>query len=774
MKVRLSTTSPTHALLPVADVTDGVITLTDGSMRAVLECPTLAFGLKGELEQRAVATGWGGLLNSLAHPIQVGVMTRGSAAPGTAPAPDGVRGRLEGAQGQLLRELAQRRRTVERRFLLVVPGEPDAGRRKGLPQLLSRQRWSSRHSPSPTAETTLLDQRVRWVTESLRRIDIDPRRLSSGEVSDLFYRALCPQVAEVQPLPREEAGTGWAGMIAPAAFTESPVEVRLGDRLARTLAVTGYPQLLRPAWLEVLLGYDGDLDLSLHICPTPTQAVMSFLNRRVAELASTARIAEEGGRSTDPYRRAALADAEDLQDRLARGEERLFDMSLYATVWADGEEALDAASRRVEELLGSMLVLSRRLLFRMEPGLISSLPLGLDRVGLRRCLPTSVLSATFPFTGNDLGAASGVLYGINPEAKSPVVLDRFALPNHNAVVFATSGAGKSFLVKVELIRSWLSGTRIVVVDPEGEYAPIVQALGGTVIQVRPGVPVAIDPFSVTEGVEGALSARIASLLTLTEILSGGLTPNQRAAAEEALSFAYASHGFTDGGQVGSELPRIADVQAALTRRLEQWTASVRAEVDELALRLERYAHGSASWLFEAKSEPAHPATGAKAYVLAGLPEEDRAPAMFLVLDRIWSELEGNAKPTIVAVDEAWWLMQYPDTARFLQRLAKTARKRHAGLTLISQDVGDVLDNPIGEAVVSNAAVQILMKQAAQAMPRLTALFQLTHAEQSWLLNAQQGEGLLMAMGKRVPFKVIASTEELAVMESDRSAGEQAA
>jgi hypothetical protein len=759
----------------VQAVRDGVITLSDGSMRAVLECPTLAFGLKGEIEQRAVADGWAGLLNSLAHPIQVVVMTRASTQTLSPASSEGIRGRLDHAQLQLVHDMAERRRTLERRFLLVVPGDPAASRTGVLPlSLFSSGQRREAPASQPAAGTDLIQQRVRWVTESLLRIDIDPRPLSSNEVSDLFYRALCPQVADVQPLPRVEAAECWAGVIAPAAFTESPAEVRLGERLARTLAVTGYPQLLKPAWLEVLLGYEGDLDLSLHISPAPTQAVMSFLNRRVAELASTARIAEEQGRSADPYRRAALADAEDLQDRIARGEERLFDLSLYATAWADSEPALDSSTRRVEELLGSMLVRSRRLLFRMEPGLISTMPLGLDKVGLRRCLPTSVLSATFPFTGNDLTATSGVLYGVNPQAKSPVILDRFALPNHNAVVFATSGAGKSFLIKIELVRSWLTGTRIVVVDPEGEYAGIVRALGGTVSAMRPGEAVAINPFAVEEDTEGALSSRVASLLTLTELLAGGLTPNQRAAAEEALSYAYASKGFTDDGARGETPPRLADLQAALTRRLDQWTAPVRSEVEELALRLERYARGSGSWLFEPGSEPGHGDNTAQAYVLSGLPEEDRAPAMFLVLDRIWSELAGNTERTLIAVDEAWWLMQYPDTARFLQRLAKTARKRHAGLTLISQDVGDVLDNPIGEAVVTNAAVQILMKQASQAMPRLSELFQLTRAEKSWLLNAQQGEGLLMAMGKRVPFKVVASAEETAIIEADSQRGREAA
>jgi hypothetical protein len=768
--------APTEQLVPITSVRDGVVTLQDGAVRAVLECPTLAFGLKGEIEQRALADGWGGLLNSLSYPIQVAVMTRASAARvaplGEAAASD-LRGRLEGSHSLLLRGLSEKRRLVERRFLLVVPADaPTDGRRTlGLP-FPARRTAKAPDSQSGGPEE-LLRQRVRWISESLRRIDLDPKPLTASQITNLFHRVLCPEVADVQPLPREEAAEGWAGVTAPAAFKETLAEVRLGDRLARTLAVTGYPQLLRPAWLEAVLGYDGDMDLGLHISPAPTQAVMAFLDRRIAELSSTLRISEEGGGNPDPYRRAALADAVDLQDRLARGEERLFDMSLYLTVWANDELALDLCTRRAEELLGSMLVRSRRLLFRMEPGFISTLPLGLDRVGVRRCLPTSVLAATFPFTGNDLQGKGGLLYGINPDAKSPVVLDRFGLPNHNAVVFATSGAGKSYLVKVELIRASLAGIRVVVVDPEGEYQSVVSGLGGHVLPVRPGEAVAINPFAIDDG-QGSLSARIASLVTLSELLAGGLSATQRAAVEEALSFAYATRGFVEDDPGSADLPpTLADVQGALTRRLDRWSRQVRGEVEDLAMRLERYVSGSGSWLFTSSGAPTSRDEPLRAYILSGLPEEDRAPAMFLVLDQIWSGLAANTEPTLIVVDEAWWLMQYPDTARFLQRLAKTARKRRAGLTLITQDVSDVLANPLGEAVVTNAAVQILMKQAIQAVPGLTSVFQLTPAEQSWLLNAQIGEGLLLAMGKRVPFKAVSSDEEAALIEG-RATKEKAA
>jgi type IV secretory pathway VirB4 component len=345
---------------------------------------------------------------------------------------------------------------------------------------------------------------------------------------------------------------------------------------------------------------------------------------------------------------------------------------------------------------------------------------------------------------------TGLLYGLNTTTRSPVVLDRFALENHNAVVFATSGAGKSYLVKVELARAALAGVRTLVIDPEGEYAKLLGSLGAAIHVVGPGGSSGLDPFALTDGSPGTLSTRIATLTTLIELLVGGTRPQQRATIEASLSALFGRAGFADGGPIaGLRPPGLSDVQQRL---------AAQPGMDQLALRLERFTTGPGNWLFRSNAAIPAPATSA-VYVLAGLPEELRAAAMFVVLDRIWASLGETAELTFVVVDEAWWLMRHPDTAAFLLRLIKTARKRRAGLTLVTQDVGDVLASPDGEPIIANAALQILMKQAPQAMPRLAELFRLTRAEQSWLLGARRGEGLLVARGKRVPFQVVATDEE---------------
>lgn len=753
----MNSTGSTQDLLPVTGIEGAALRLADGGLRAVLECPTLAFGIKGEAEQRAVVDGWASLLNSLQHPIQVLVRTRGLDSWPVADANAGENTRLaelRDSYAGLMGQLTSSRRLVSRRFFVIVPWDASS-----LPSGVGRLlRTRSDKGAGAEDGQAVLDQRVAWVSESLRRIDLEPLRLTGSGLTSLFLQTLCPETATTQPVPSEDKLDDWPGLVAPAAVEERPFDIRIGNFLARVLGISRYPTRLHPGWLGSLQAFEGDVDVSLHVRPSPSQTVMSFLERRVAELSSTVRLAEESGRRADPFRRAALEDVEELQDRLARGEERLFEASLYVALWAEDQSDLDSSTQRLEGLLGARMIHSRRLLFQMEPGLLSALPLGLDRVGLRRSLSTSALAATFPFTGNDLSESRGLLYGLNPTTRSPVVLDRFGLENHNAVVFATSGAGKSYLVKVELMRARLAGIHAQVIDPEGEYASIVEKLGGSVVAVRPGTPVGLDPFAIRDREAGTLTDRISSLLTLLDLLGGGLSSNQKAAAEDAISFAYAARGYADDGDNrGLTPPRLADVQVRLRQRAEAAGGLLNEELDALAIRLERYITGSGSWLFAA-GDPVQDAP-LVAYLLDGLPEEDRAPAMFIVLDHVWRGLGNTAERNLVVLDEAWWLMQYPDTARFLFRLAKTARKRRTGLTLITQDVTDVLESPLGEPLITNSALQILMKQAPQAVPRLAELFRLTPAEQSWLINARPGEGLLLAAGKRVPFEAVASEAE---------------
>lgn len=724
------------ALVPVDALVGSAIRLRGGGLRAVLECPTLAFGIKGDAEQRAVLDGWSALLNSLGHPLQIWIRARAVEPQGLANAGAREGGALRTSYEQLVERLAQTRQVVDRRYLVVVPWDSDRRERAGEASGLEA-----------------LDQRARWVEECLRRIDLAPRRLADLELAELLRTSLDPAAA-IQPIDGGDPLDDIATLIAPAGFAEHAMSLEIGRRHARTLVVVRYPSELQAGWLGALTSLEGDIDVALHIAPSAGVNAMSFLERRIAELSSTIRAAEDRGGRVDPYRRLALGDALALRDQLAQGTERLFDTVLGFTVWSDTADELDVRTRSLEVMLGTRLIHTRRLGFEMRSGLLTTLPLGRPGIRERRVLSTAALAATFPFSGGDLRSREGLLYGVNPLTRSAVVLDRFALENHNAVVFATSGAGKSFLVKVELARALLGGARAIVIDPEGEYSALVGELGGEVIRMKPGAD-GIDPFALADSAPGTLTTRISTITTLVTLLVGELSSAERSAVEEAVALTYSLAGFVDGApQASRSTPTLADVQSHLRTR---------SDLARIVTQLERYVTGPNAWLFRG-SAARTAQDGTVAYALAGLPEEERAAAMFLVLDRIWTGLARNTKPTFVVVDEAWWLMRRPETAAFLYRMVKTARKRRAGLTLVTQDVGDVLAHDDGEAIVTNSAVQILMKQAPQALPRLAELFRLTPAEQTFLLGAERGEALLIAQGRRVPLRVIATDEESRVID----------
>jgi hypothetical protein len=401
-----------RALVPVAGIAAGALRLRGGGLRAVLECPTLAFGIKGDAEQRAVVDGWAALLNSLAHPLQIVIRTREldpAALPAVPAADDPQRAALGAAYRRLIEGLAGERQVLDRRFFVVVPWDPPVARK----------------APSAHDGLAVLDQRLRWVSEALRRLDLEPQRLDDRDIAALLRRTLDPATAR-QPIAADDALVDLPDLVAPAGFAERPGEVSLGGRLARTLAVSRYPARLQPGWLGDLQGFAGDLDLALHIHPSAGPAVMAFLDRRIAELSSTVGLAERQGGRADPYRRAALQDAIELQDRIAQGSERLFDASLYVTVWGRSADELDEATARIESLLGARLVHTRRLLFQMRPALIATFPLGLDQVGVRKILSTTALSATFPFTGSDLSTRTGLLYGLNTATRSPRTTTRWS------------------------------------------------------------------------------------------------------------------------------------------------------------------------------------------------------------------------------------------------------------------------------------------------------------------------------------------------------------
>ncbi|MGH3630697.1 MAG: VirB4 family type IV secretion system protein [Sciscionella sp.] len=549
--------------------------------------------------------------------------------------------------------------------------------------------------------------------------------------------------------------------------------VQVGADWVASFAVVGYPREVHPGWLTPLLSYPGRWDVSLHIEPIDPVTATDQLKKQLARLESGRAHTAEHGRLPDPHVEAATEDAHELAARVARGEGRLFRLGLYLTVHADTEGELQAEVGALRALSASLLLDAKPATYRSLQGWVTaSLPMGLDLLGMTRTLDTAALAAAFPFTSPDLpGPASGtgVLYGISLGGPSLVHWDRFALPNHNAVILGRSGAGKSYLVKLELLRSLYRGVQAVVIDPEDEYARLAHAVGGTHlplgvdgVRLNPlDLPVHTHPDGRATAPADTLTRRALFLHTFLAVLFGQpLSPDERAVADQAITTTYARAGITtDPHSWTRPAPLLGDLRDALNT-----TGGESAH--RLATRLHPFVDGAFASLLNGPST--RPDGHLIVICLRRLPDELKPVATLLSLDTIWHRVShpGTRRPRLVVVDEAWLLMQQPSGAQFLLRAAKSFRKHWAGLTVATQDVADLLGSDLGTAVITNAATQILLRQAPQTIDALAHGFALSEGERQFLLAADVGHGLLCAGPQRVAFAALASPWEDELARSD--------
>ncbi|WP_395107262.1 VirB4 family type IV secretion system protein [Actinomadura sp. SCN-SB] len=569
-------------------------------------------------------------------------------------------------------------------------------------------------------------------------------------------------------LTRHLSGADQAGPspleIGPPAIEVQPRRLDLGGEGAcASLVVTGYPREVGLGWLEPLLTYPGRLDVSLHIEPIPPQVAAARLRRQLARLEASARADHEHGRLVDFEGQAAAEDAAELASRLARGEGRLFRVGLYLTVHAHDPRHLEEEVSRVRALAAAMLIDAKPATFRSLQGWITTLPLGIDLLRTRRTFDTAALSAAFPFTSPDLHAPLGehaVLYGVNAASSSLVMWDRFAQDNHNAVILARSGAGKSYLAKLEILRSLYTGVEVCVIDPENEYQRLAEAVGGARIAVG-AQGVRLNPFDLPPGAHrtpDALTRRASFIHTLISVLlDEPLDPAARAALDRGIVAAYHQAGLSADPRTWT---RPAPVLAGLAAALNDDTDP---KAGDLAARLAPYVTGTWSGLFDGPTTT-RPDSHLIVFSLRDLPEELKTVGTLLTLDAVWRRVSdpGQRRPRLVVVDEGWLLMRQHEGARFLFRMAKAARKHWAGLTVVTQDAADVLSTDLGRAVVSNAATQILLRQAPQALDQVAEAFALTDGERHLIASARQGQALLAVGADRVAFDVVSSPAEHAL------------
>ncbi len=568
-------------------------------------------------------------------------------------------------------------------------------------------------------------------------------------------------------LPFRRDAASARGGFGPVSVEVQPRRLHLGSGACATLAVTGYPREVTLGWLEPLLTYPGRLDVSVHVEPVPSLVASDRLRRQLARLESGLRSAHEHGRLLDPGAEAAAEDAQALASRIARGQAKLFRASIYLTVHANTPEELDDACAQVRALAASLLLDARQVTFRQFQGWVSSLPLAYDNLAMRRTFDTPALAAAFPFTSPDLTAELGptaVLYGANLSSASLVAWDRFEQANHNSVILASSGAGKSYLAKLEALRSLYAGVEVAVIDPEDEYARLCSAVGGAYLHL--GAPkVRLNPFDLPpEGRRDGdpLTRRALFLHTLISVMLGETLGNaSKAALDRGILAAYRQAGITTERRTWNRRPPLMrDLVTALTD-----DADPRAK--ELAAGLAPYVTGSHRQLFDGPTTT-QPDSHLIVFSLRDLPEELKAVGTLLTLDAVWRRVSDprDRRPRLVVVDEAWLLMKDPEGAKFLLRMAKAARKHWAGLSVVTQDAGDLLGSDIGQALIANSTTQILLRQAPQAIDRVADAFGLSDGERQLLLSAERGMGLLAAGQQRVAFQVISSPWEHSTVTSD--------
>jgi len=549
-------------------------------------------------------------------------------------------------------------------------------------------------------------------------------------------------------------------LLGPEAVEVHATSLRTGPRHLRTFVVTGYPREVGHGWLEPLLTAEGTFDVALYIEPVSQPVAAERLRRQRARLESARRIDLDRGRLVDPEVEIAAEDAQELARRVARGEGKLFRVGLYIAVSADDAEALAAECARLRSVCASRLLTVRPATFRAFQGWISSLPLGIDWLRMHRTFDTQALAASFPFVAAEPPSSrDGVFYGIS-SGGGAMVWDRFAQPNYNSVILARSGAGKSYLAKLEALRALYRGIEVLVVDPENEYERLAQAVGGTYIRLgAPGVR--INPFDLGDAPDAYTRRAVFMHTVVSTLLGASLDGAARAAVDRAVVAAYAARGITsDPRTFRRPAPQLADLVLALGD-----DESAQQLHDELA----PFVTGSYRGLFDGPTT-APLAAHLVVFSLRDLPEELKPAGLLLALDVIWRRVseESSQRRRLVLVDEAWQLMRQPEGARFLFRLAKSARRNWCGLTVVSQDAGDLLGSDLGLAVVSNAATQILLRQAPQAIDAIGSAFRLSEGERGLLLTARRGEALLAAGQNRVAFRALASPEEHRLITTDPS------
>jgi len=770
-----------QSIIDIRDIKDGVVILKNGALRKVVLVDGLNFDLKSEEEQRIILATYQSLVNALDFSIQINIHSRKLNIDEYL---QSLEERQQEETNKLLRiQLEEYREFVKsfvetnaimaKSFFVVVPYDPPV-----LPipvkPILGKFFGSKKKTPEPgeNQEATdplhreQLEQRTEQVINSLRQIGLRAVALEDPELLELYFNYYNPATIERRGEAIGRQGkSGIAGIediVAPSSVEVSPNFIRIGEKYSKTLFVFNYPRYLSSGWFSPIINLPELIDISIFIHPLNTGTALRNLRRKATQIEAQIMEAQEKGMIRNPLLETALQDIEMLRDSLQRAEEKLFDVGVYITIYADSEKELNQLETKITKDLDGKLVNLKPANFEQLKGFNSTAPIMKDELDIHSPLNSAPVSSFFPFIALDLTSDEGVLYGLNRHNNTVIIFDRFSLENANMVIFGKAGSGKSYATKLEVIRSMMLGSDLIIVDPEREYETLAKAVGGSFLQISLQSESTINPLDLPIVAEDetpgeALKSHIVDLTGLVKLMLGKISAEEEALLDQAITETYASRDITaDKDFTGKEAPLLEDLEEVL-RNIEGGR--------DMANRLYRFTKGSYVGF---ANRPTNVNINNRLIVFSvrDLEEELRPIAMYIILNFVWSLIRRELKKRIMVVDEAWWMMKYSDSASFLYRLAKRARKYYLGISTITQDVEDFLSSPYGRPIITNSSLQLLLRQSPAAIELATKSFNLTEVEKNYLLEAEVGTGLFIAGLKHVAIQIVPSYFEDKLITTD--------
>lgn len=750
------TVGSTEIFVDVKEIKNGTIFLKSGGMRKIIMASGVNLDLKAEDEQKSAFIQFQNLLNSLDFSVQFVVHSRRMAIKEYL---ERMRKRADMEDNPLIHaqfseyirfieNFVSENAVMEKSFFIVVPFDLGPINLNGKKNKETKPGQNEISSGDYLKYAEKINHRAEQVLQGLRQIGVRAVVLENAELKELVRNFYNPKTVENTVTLIDEP-------LAPKEISLFPEHLKINDKLVKSFYISGYPRYLSAGWLEGLINSPDLFDISIHFSPVDTTIALRNLARKVAQLGAAMMERQEKGLVRDPALETAYADTESLRDTLQQSREKLLSVSLYVSIYADNLDELKSFESRMSTFFTRTLSTAQAPMFEQVACFNSVVPLAKNELGTSATMNTSPASAFFPLISPDLTSDEGIMYGLNIHNNSLVIFDRFKLENHNSVIFARSGSGKSYTAKLEVLRSMMMGADVLVIDPENEYKTLSDAVGGTTVKISLTSKESINPFDIPAVPEGedpaeSLQSHIASLTGLVKIMVGSVTPAEEAILDRAINETYAARDIAPGKDFSRATPpRLEDLETVL-KNMEGGKG--------IADRLYRFTKGSYAGFIN-KPTSVDIDNRLVIFSIRDLEEELRPIAMYMVLNFVWNITRSKLKKRILVVDEAWLMMKYTESASFLFNLVRRARKYYLGITTITQDVEDFLNSDYGRPVITNSALQLLLKQSSATIDTVAKAFNLTSVEKNYLVEASVGQGLIIVGTKHVAAQIIASPFE---------------